>query len=114
MSTESKEELLAEFDAATATVKAKLAAGIQIVNHCFEATPAQRMEWLAFKMLTRPPRKRRRDCSPKLPAGYGELLAVEIAKANIKTIARTAKAYAPAGELIPELKAFTKARSRDS
>lgn len=110
MSTESRADLLAEFDAATATVKAKLAAGIQIVNRGFEATPAQRMEWLAFKMLTRPQRNRRRDCSPKLPAGYGELLADYIAKANIKTISKSAKEYTSVTDLIPELNAILKVR----
>ena len=110
MSGEPEDEINAKLDAARATVTAKLAAGIQIVNRGFEATPAQRMEWLAFKMLTRPQRNRRRDCSPKLPAGYGELLADYIAKANIKTISKSAKEYTHATDLIPELKAILKVR----
>jgi hypothetical protein len=107
MSTEAKKELLAEFDAATATVKAKLAAGIQIVNHCFEATPAQRMEWLAYKFIQRGDKAQKpRVCNykPHPPS------AAVIAEYKIKAIAKTAKEYTPASELIPELKAFTKAR----
>ncbi len=44
-------ELNARLDAATATVKAKLAAGIQIKNQGFAGTPAQRLDWIVLKSI---------------------------------------------------------------
>lgn len=110
MNSESREELLAKFDAATATVKAKLAAGIEVVNYGFQATSPQRMEWLAYKTLTRPQRKRRGCCSPKLPGGISDLFAQELARVELKQISEHAREYAPATEVNPELVAIIRAR----
>lgn len=103
MSSESQEEIGAMLNAATATVEAKLAAGIQIKNHGLEATSAQRLEWIAFKFMQLGDEVRKpRVCNYKPHAPS----AAVIAEYKIKAIAKTAKEFTPAMELISELKAI--------
>lgn len=96
-----KNELEAEIDAVWATVKAKLAAGIEIKNPGFEGTREQRMEWIVYRGMTIDPAKRRRVCN--LPRLDPELFAEAVAQAELKQIKRQAETLVAPEKLIPEL-----------
>lgn len=97
-----KSQLDAEIDAAMATVKAKIAAGIEIHHPGFDGTKAQRLEWIVFKGMNLDPAKRRRVCN--LPPLDQNLFAEAVARAELEQIKRRAENLTAPQQMLPELK----------